>query len=330
MFLASFFVTAAALFYFSRFQQILYPFQVGTVFAISGLVALMGTMAESTSRNGSDNLSVPVISALVLDILIVQWNHGYFSPVFGWIMFSAFAFWFIMRSRWLTPDGAMGAWMMGIMIVGSQGWLWILYLFLFLVSASLLGKLKSGQASTFQAHGDRTIAQVYANGFVPMVIALAAFYYQSEQGIFLYLAAISAATADTWATEFGMGSKRPPRNVVTLKPLIAGQSGGVTALGFLGSFLGALFIAGSAILVTRDITILFLIIIAGFSGSLADSILGATVQAQYRCPGCGHPTEDSIHCGVKTEKTSGWSWINNHTVNLINTGIGAAIMYFWL
>lgn len=330
MFLSAFLITAAVLFYTSQTQQLLYPLHSGVIFGLAGLVALMATMAEATSRNGSDNLSVPLLSALMLDLLIIQWNHGYFYPLLIWIFLSAIVFYIIMRSGWLSPDGTVGAWIMGVFIVGSQSWVWIIYLFSFLISGTLLSRQHGRENNHFQSSESRSIVQVYANGALPLIIALSAFYLQSEKGIFLYLAAIAAATADTWATELGLRSKRPPRNLITLKPVLPGQSGGVTVQGLLGSLLGAIFIAALSLIITRDPRILGIIVIAGFTGALFDSALGATIQAQYRCSRCSQPTEHSSHCGIGAEKVSGWSWIGNNTVNFINTVTGALVLYFLL
>ena len=65
---------------------------------------------------------------------------------------------------------------------------------------------------------------------------------------------------------------------------------------------------------------------AGFSAALVDSLLGATVQAVYRCPRCKEEAEAPIHtCGQETVLMRGMPVITNDMVNLIATLAGAAI-----
>jgi len=67
--------------------------------------------------------------------------------------------------------------------------------------------------------------------------------------------------------------------------------------------------------------------ISGQIVSLVDSLLGATIQAVYRCPECGVPTESRVHrvCGEATELVRGQPWITNDTVNALSTLTSAAI-----
>jgi len=65
-----------------------------------------------------------------------------------------------------------------------------------------------------------------------------------------------------------------------------------------------------------DVETVFLITLWGFFASLLDSLLGATIQAQYLCPICSKITERKNHCGDnQVSFYSGISWINNDMVN---------------
>jgi uncharacterized membrane protein len=66
---------------------------------------------------------------------------------------------------------------------------------------------------------------------------------------------------------------------------------------------------------------------AGLAGSMFDSLLGATVQAIYRCPSCAKETEKHPRhsCGTPTERIRGLASINNDVVNLACSAAGALI-----
>jgi uncharacterized membrane protein len=67
--------------------------------------------------------------------------------------------------------------------------------------------------------------------------------------------------------------------------------------------------------------------VAGLAGSLADSVLGATLQAIYVCHGCGQRTEDRLHAhGTEAPALTlvrGLPLVTNDTVNLCASLVGA-------
>jgi uncharacterized membrane protein len=132
---------------------------------------------------------------------------------------------------------------------------------------------------------------------------------------------MAAATADTWATEIGSLSRSPPRHLLSGRRVPAGTSGAITTLGIYASAAGSLFICCIAALVS-DLGWLLTAFVAtaGFGGSLADSILGATLQEIRYCPTCQIRTEQSQHrfCGTFTLHTGGIKGFDNDLVNLLS------------
>jgi len=65
---------------------------------------------------------------------------------------------------------------------------------------------------------------------------------------------------------------------------------------------------------------------AGVAGTLADSLLGATVQGLYECPGCRARSErrDTV-CHAPVRLVRGRRWLDNDGVNLAATLVGAAV-----
>ena len=70
----------------------------------------------------------------------------------------------------------------------------------------------------------------------------------------------------------------------------------------------------------RPLRIIFL---AGTTGALADSALGATLQQRRWCDSCERSTERRVHeCGTPTSQSGGLALMTNDTVNLLATLAG--------
>ncbi|MGH7690819.1 MAG: DUF92 domain-containing protein, partial [Gemmatimonadaceae bacterium] len=171
-------------------------------------------------------------------------------------------------------------------------------------------------------------AQVLANGAVFALAALAHVLVPVVTWQAVGAGALAAATSDTWATEIGMLSPRPPRSIITFRAVPAGTSGGVTMLGAMGSVLGAAFIELAALLLGWPQHVVVAVLAGGIAGSLADSLLGAGLQQKRWCDRCNAATERAVHtCGAATRKIGGLTWLDNDAVNAACTVVGAAVAY---
>lgn len=247
------------------------------------------------------------------------------------------------QARALSASGALAACVVGGTVFGFGGWVGALLLVAFFVSSTFLSFFRAGDpakhsaAETFDKGGRRDAAQVVANGGVAALAVLLFYFFPSAFFSGAFVGALAAATADTWATEVGVLSKRRPRLITTGAQVRAGTSGAVTLLGSVAATAGALFIGLVAGLLGRfpegmDFPVGSVVaavgtaLIGGTAGSVADSLLGATIQASYYCPTCDKPTESQVHrCGTPTMLTRGLAWANNDLVNLAATVTGAIV-----
>jgi uncharacterized protein (TIGR00297 family) len=233
---------------------------------------------------------------------------------------AALAYW----RRALTADGAAAAAVVGCITFARGGRSGAGGLLVFFGSSTLLSRLGERRKQALplaQAKGARRDAwQVLANGGVATVaIGLGQPYAATG--------ALAAAAADTWATELGLLARRPPRLLTTLRSVAPGTSGGITPEGLLASVGGAVVVGASVAALGGDWRIVRSAAFSGMAGALVDSLLGATLQAVYRCPTCEVLTEVPVHprCATQALHQRGLSWMTNDTVNLLATLVGAGI-----
>ncbi|GIV15809.1 MAG: hypothetical protein KatS3mg022_1244 [Armatimonadota bacterium] len=235
-----------------------------------------------------------------------------------------------VRLHWLSVSGAAAAFVVGWVTLAGGGWQGTAVLLTFFVTSSVLSRWRAAHKKRMEfltARGSqRGATQVLANGGVAS-LCIALYTLTGEACWWLaFVGAYTAANADTWSSEIGALSTTPPRHILTGRILRAGDSGGVTSLGFLAGGAGSVVIAGIAWLVhPMPLAQALVVALGGMAGNLLDSLLGATLQARYRCKRCGEVVEKREHCGLAATQLSGWRWINNDMVNLLCTLAGALI-----
>jgi uncharacterized protein (TIGR00297 family) len=144
--------------------------------------------------------------------------------------------------------------------------------------------------------GQRKVVQVLANGGTAATCALAAAFMRyhvrveygpDQQTPLLFpvmaAAALSAATADTLASELGNVYGSRFVDIRTFRPGQKGQDGIISLEGTMAGLCGSIVIAALFYTLVRPGTFeLFVIIAAGTFGNLFDSALGATLQRRGR------------------------------------------------
>lgn len=298
-------------------------FSLTRLIILSVTVGIVATAAESISFAGSDNLSLPLLSALMYDIGLETSNEGLLA-ILGWIFLSLLLALGSYRLKALDISGAFGAMLLGAIVFSIGGIRWALPMLTFYILSSILskigGKKKQKAKGIIEKGSRRDIYQVFANGGVAFLAAIFYWYTKSNLAYVVFLGSLAAATADTWATEIGLLSGIRPVSILNFRHVLPGTSGGITPVGTAGAIAGAFILSlgglpGSG----NKLIIAEAALLGGFLGAMVDSLAGATIQAQYKCTKCNKITEKKIHCGIRSKHISGVHWINNDVVNLICT-----------
>lgn len=246
----------------------------------------------------------------------------------------------------VTAGGGVAGAVVGAVILFAGGFTYWIMLMLFFVSSTLASRLgirRKRRLERMHEKGSRRDAvQVFANGAVAAVAVVA---LRTTGGPVFALAAAGAfasVNADTWASELGVLARRPPRSIVTWRELEPGTSGGVSVPGTVAAAAGSLAIAvwfalsvgfagepmegaGGALLAPAAIgpaAALLVVWLAGFVGTTADSVLGATVQALYRDES-GAITERRRGPDGPNERARGIPFVTNDVVNAVSSIVAA-------
>jgi uncharacterized protein (TIGR00297 family) len=265
------------------------------------------------------------------------------STLLGFFLSLLIAFLAYWRGS-LSKSGALGAIIVGTLIFGLGGWAWGVVLALFFISSSALSHFKEREkaavAEKFEKGHRRDIGQVFANGGLGALVAVLSVVVPESvvpksAWFYLFVGIMATVTADTWATELGTLSSKPPRLITSGRTVEVGTSGGVSPLGTGVSLVGGLIIGLAAgicgalagLVPASGVVWLSLVgALAGTAGSLTDSLMGATVQQIYYCDTCAKETERKVHrCGTTTRPIRGYSWFNNDLVNLLSSLAGGLL-----
>lgn len=252
-----------------------------------------------------------------------------YKLVIGLVISSIISF-FGYLLKLLTPSGARISALIGAFVIASGPWYSILLMGLFFASTGAIQLIKKyfnkSESIISEKGGQRDRAQVIANS-LPALFSLL-FFALTKDNLYLlgYVAVLSGATADTWASEIGVLSRKVPRSILTGRKMLAGQSGGVSWLGSGAAFLGSILISSTFYLFLffdqnfslPPLCCWLIPMIAGFATSHIDSLLGATVQASYRCLVCGRLTEKEVHHQQPTRLVKGYQFFNNDMVNFLS------------
>ncbi|GAB6089415.1 DUF92 domain-containing protein [Spirochaeta dissipatitropha] len=314
----------------------------------SVILALLTSLIEGSTPYGLDNISIPLIVSLAAWGLlglpeasnsssILNGNWPVLLNILSAAGLNAAVALSALKKNAVSRSGAAAGFFLGFLLAVLGGWeVWILLMWFFL-SATIIGRIRPEQreaASEVQERGSkREWIQVFANAGASLVWVIV--YALLPEPVFLAAAAagFSAATADTWSSEIGVLSRQNPVLITSIfqrrQQISPGLSGGVTILGTVAGMTGAIGTASLSFVLFEgiDLSTALLIAAAGFAGTLLDSILGATIQAQYRDLKSSLDTERQ---GTHNPLVRGFNWCSNDAVNAIITTVSSVLVFLAL
>jgi uncharacterized protein (TIGR00297 family) len=298
-----------------------FPYNRDGYFLISCfLISFVVAVTEILGSKGNDNFFVPLVSFVLMkifiqmDLLRIFFDGNDLNIGFGFLLFLIAAFLFI-RLKWLSVSGSVFAGLIALFLLLAN---WSLFpIITFFILGTLAGKLNKNVDSDKKHSKPRDAFQVLANGGVTLLLAVLFLIYKVWYLEVLMLVSVSVACADTLSSEIGMKFGKKTFGILNLKTLPKGVSGGVSWLGFLGAFLGAVVIA------VFRMDYFWIIVISGFSGSIIDSIIGLLFQAKYKRDGQITDIESADFVG-------GYIFVSNDMVNVLSNLIVVLVLYFLL
>ncbi|MBQ8178412.1 MAG: DUF92 domain-containing protein [Clostridia bacterium] len=199
------------------------------------------------------------------------------------------------------------------------------------VGAAVIGQIKRDkrkdrEQGLYPHQGARGLVQVLCNSLPALTYG--AVYFATGRTSFLIASAVTvcAGIADSAASDLGILSDGKVISLLTFKNVERGMSGGVSLLGTFSALLTSITIASITFAVGEvGLKGLWVIALMGFVGTLIDSLLGASVQAGYRCNVCLKLTERKEHCSAPTTLVKGLKFVDNNVVNVVSLFIAGAI-----
>ncbi len=302
------------LFYFNNFSG------QGILFCVA--LALLPALTELFSYRGSDNFTLPLFTAAWAVLLLTVPATTIPLLLSAALLFTALSV-FAVRKKWLNTSGATAACWMALLLFVCGGFIAFIAPGIFLITGSLLSKINKPQ----KEKAGRNALQVFANGITGTVFMI--LYGILKDDIYLITAIVSfcISMADSCSSETGFYFKGATHDILSLKKLPPGVSGGVSATGTLAGWVGAVilsFITG--FIYDFSFGIFIFIALAGFTGMLADSVLGSWLQIKFTTA-AGVITDDATP-GAK--KLKGYSWCTNDAINIISNLLMTALFFYLL
>jgi uncharacterized protein (TIGR00297 family) len=287
------------------------------------LAIVASAFAESLPLGLNDNVTVPLVAGGVLAAVSIAPFASATHPAIAWPWIAvntllAIVGW-VVRS--VDVSGAIGGWILGtIIIIGGGPPLYVALLAFFVIGTATtkLGYARKAKAGLAQEKGGRRGAShAFANTGVAAVCAIACWRGLGLVPLFMGVAALATAAADTAGSEIGQLIGRYTFLPLSFRRVERGTQGAVSLEGTLAGIVAAFIVGAAAVAMavhhlrsgfTGTVTIdrfhtVAVITACGFLGSYAESVFGSINRR------AGSPVPSGV-------------------MNFLNTAVGALL--FWI
>ncbi|HYK02637.1 MAG TPA: DUF92 domain-containing protein [Thermoanaerobaculia bacterium] len=290
------------------------------------LTAIVAAIVESLPLGIDDNVTVPFASAVTLIVAGIQTTsaYGVWPDTVPWLLANAVLALLGYFARSVNFSGALGGFVLGAILILGGGWpLYVALLAFFIIGSATtkVGYARKARAGVAQEGGGRRgFSHAFSNVGVAVICAIAVSRLaRSAHGatelellpLFMGIAALATAAADTTASEIGQWIGRRAFLPLTLRRVPVGTEGAISVEGTLAGALGGFVVAVAgtlavdrmfAELVGFDWRTVGVLTLCAFAGSYLESIAGSWNRKQARP-------------------------IPNGVLNFFNTAAGAILFY---
>jgi uncharacterized protein (TIGR00297 family) len=281
-----------------------------TIWVVSIIIGL----SELFSWRGSDNFTVPIIAAILLQGTYTDTYYVYDTAIF--LLAAAIISPIAWQKKWLTTGGIFAAILVGGITIMYISAISILLPILFLGIGSLLSKLNNNHNT--QEKMGRNAWQVFANGFVACLCCIA--YGVMQQYIFIagFVVSYAVSICDTGSSEIGVYCKGKTVNILNFRNMNIGLSGGISWQGTLGGIICCTLLVTVGCIIWQPLfSNIILVIGMGITGMLIDSLLGSILQAKY----ITQQKHIEEHPNKHNKLHKGYKYITNNVVNILSNAI---------
>lgn len=245
------------------------------------LATLLTIIFEIFSWRGSDNLSIPVGSALFF--IVMERHDSDLVFLIALILVAAVGALLLNRLRILDKHASALVFFMAVYFLGVLGFSWAIMIIGFFVTSVLFTYIRAKRSPKSSANYGRNAWQVLANSLWAIIFSVAWLITGEHMLIYLYIGVVAAVTSDTWASEIGPIFHRRCFSLYHGKMMTSGINGGLSFMGSLAALAGSFFIVWLSFNVFElhfDIHLMSILTVAGFLASMADSFLGAFAETR--------------------------------------------------